>query len=282
MRHGQAGCVQVSIVEFDSNGKLAFNFSGRELLQSETDGSSFPNGGLRDTHRAAGYLVIDPTSPIFLRNDTVFIPACFVSYFGQSLDEKTPLHRSCQALTNEGTRLLGLLGYNVRSLQTKIGLEQELFLVPREAYQKRLDLKMVGRTLMGKAPARGQEMRDHYMSPPSESSRALNCMRDIQRECFMLGIPLKTRHREVAPNQYEFAPLYGTATTQIDQNLLVMQLIDECAAKHGLAALLQEKPFKGVNGSGKHNIGLSAPTMAPTFLTSSSSLKDPDLVKSSL
>eukprot|EP00600_Ochromonadales_sp_CCMP1393_P006390 CAMPEP_0174968086 /NCGR_PEP_ID=MMETSP0004_2-20121128/7934_1 /TAXON_ID=420556 /ORGANISM="Ochromonas sp., Strain CCMP1393" /LENGTH=678 /DNA_ID=CAMNT_0016217271 /DNA_START=128 /DNA_END=2164 /DNA_ORIENTATION=- len=253
VRHGQTGQVQMNMLEFDKGGKPCWDFKGRDLLKGETDGSSYYNGGLRATHTAGGYLSIDPTSPIFLRGDTIFIPACFVSYFGHALDEKTPLLRSGDALTREGTRLLGLLGYKVKSLDTMIGLEQELFLIHRDAYKKRPDLQLSGRTVMGKMAARGQEMSDHYMAPPSTTSPALACMQEIQREAFKMGIPLKTRHREVAPNQYEFAPLYGTVTTQIDQNLMVMQVVEEVAVKHGLAALFAEKPFSGINGSGKHN-----------------------------
>ena len=185
--------------------------------------------------------------------NTRFIPAAFIAYTGQALDEKTPLHRSCEALSREGSRLLSLMGVTATGLVAKIGLEQEIFLVPRDAYYTRPDLQFVGRTLLGKAPARGQEMSDHYMAPLTSSTAALQCMQAIQEECFKLGIPLKTRHREVAPNQYEFAPLYGDCRVQTDQNLLVMQIIEETAAKCGLAALLHEKPFAGVNGSGKHD-----------------------------
>jgi glutamine synthetase len=150
-------------------------------------------------------------------------------------------------------RLFGLLGYTVKSLTTNIGLEQELFLIDRKAYLKRPDLQLTGRTVMGKMSARGQEMCDHYMAPPSTTSPALAAMKEMQQQCFKMGIPLKTRHREVAPNQYEFAPMYGSVQTQIDQNLMVMQIIEEVAVTHGLAALMHEKPFSGINGSGKHN-----------------------------
>lgn len=238
---------------FDAKGQPVWDFKGKNLLKGETDGSSYPNGGLRATHRAGGYLAVDATSPIFLRGDTIFIPSCLVSYYGHALDEKTPLLRATDALSREGVRLLRLLGYNVNSLRPNIGLEQEFFFVPRDAYNRRPDLQLAGRTVMGKLPPRGQELSDHYMAPPSLSSPALACMQEIQEQCFKLGIPLRTRHREVAPNQYEFAPMYGDATTQIDQNLMVMQIIEEVAAQYGLAALLQEKPFQGVNGSGKHN-----------------------------
>lgn len=238
---------------FDAKGQAVWDFKGKNLLKGETDGSSYPNGGLRATHRAGGYLAVDATSPIFLRGDTIFIPSCLVSYYGHALDEKTPLLRATDALSREGVRLLRLLGYNVNSLRPNIGLEQEFFFVPRDSYNRRPDLQLAGRTVMGKLPPRGQELSDHYMAPPSLSSPALACMQEIQEQCFKLGIPLRTRHREVAPNQYEFAPMYGDATTQIDQNLMVMQIIEEVATQYGLAALLQEKPFQGVNGSGKHN-----------------------------
>lgn len=253
VRHGQTGQVQLRMIEFDRNGKPAWDFKGKHLLFGETDGSSYPNGGLRATHTAGGYLAIDPTSPIFLRGDTIFIPACFVSYRGHALDEKTPLLRANEAMSKEGVRLLGLLGYKVKSLSTMIGLEQELFFIQREPYLKRMDLQLAGRTVMGKNAPRGQEMCDHYMAPPSFSSPALKTMIELQEECFKMGIPLKTRHREVAPNQYEFAPEFGTVTTQVDQNLVVMQMAEEVAIKNGLTCLLQEKPFSGVNGSGKHN-----------------------------
>jgi glutamine synthetase len=254
VRHGQTGQVQNFMLEFDANNEVVQDFKGKTLTKGETDGSSYPNGGLRGTHQAGGYLAIDTSSPIFLRGDTIFIPSVFVSYYGAALDEKTPLLRANNALNKEGSRLLEKLGLDVSSgLRTNIGLEQEIFLVPRDAYYKRPDLQMSGRTIIGKNAPRGQEMCDHYMAPLSTSTPALACMQEIQDECWRMGIPLKTRHREVAPNQYEFAPLYGTNTTQIDQNLWVMQIIEEVAPKHGLAALLQEKPFNDINGSGKHN-----------------------------
>ena len=236
---------------FGDDGKAHFGFKGKELLKGETDGSSYPSGGMRATHTAGGYTVLDPTSPVFLRGDTVYIPTVFVSFYGQALDEKTPLLRSMTALSKEGARLCKNLGYNIGGVQPNIGLEQEYFLVPRSAFYKRLDLQLTGRTIMGKLAPRGQEMCDHYMGPPNQI--AFECIKEIQHECFMLGIPLRTRHREVAPNQYECAPLFGIATTQIDQNIMVMQIMEEVAARHGLACLNQEKPFAGINGSGKHN-----------------------------
>lgn len=253
VRHGQSACVQNMMVEFGKDGRPQWDFKGKMLKQGETDGSSYPNGGLRATHRAGGYLAVDPTSPIFIREDTVYIPATFATFNGEALDEKTPLLRACDALSREGVRLLNLLGHKTDKLVMNIGLEQEFFLVPREAYLKRPDLQLSGRTVTGAFPARGQEMSDHYMAPPSLASKPIAAMKEIQKQCFKMGIPLRTRHREVAPNQYEFAPLFGVVNTQIDQNLMVMQIIEEVAAKYGLAALFQEKPFQGVNGSGKHN-----------------------------
>jgi glutamine synthetase len=253
VRHGNSAQVQMRMFKFKRNGELEWDFSANDLLFGETDGSSYPSGGLRATHTAGGYLVIDPTSPIFLRGDTIFIPSCFVSYNGHCLDEKTPLLRSNDAMSREGTRLLKLLGYNVQSLQSNIGLEQEFFFVPRAAFLKRPDLQLAGRTVLGKVAPRGQEMCDHYMAPPNATSPPLGAMREIQRQAYLMGIPLITRHREVAPGQYEFAPYFGFVTTQIDQNLMLMQIMEEVAVTYGLACLIHEKPFQGVNGSGKHN-----------------------------
>ena len=244
-------------MKFDSTtNEPIFDFKGKDLIKGETDGSSYPNGGLRGTHCAGGYVAIDTSSPVFLRGDTIFVPSAFVSYYGNALDEKTPLLRANAALQKNGSRLLKHLGLDVPEkggLVANIGLEQEIFLVPRDQYYRRPDLQFTGRTVIGKNAPRGQEMCDHYMAPLSSATSALACMQEIQEECWKLGIPLKTRHREVAPNQFEFAPLFGSNTTQIDQNLMVMQIIEEVAPRHGLAALLQEKPFNDVNGSGKHN-----------------------------
>lgn len=254
VRHGQTGQVQNKMLAFNADNQIEFDFKGKDLIKGETDGSSYPNGGLRGTHCAGGYLCIDTSSPIFLRGDTMFIPSAFVSYYGAALDEKTPLLRANAALNKQGCRLLKHLGLDVSDgVRANIGLEQEIFLIPREAYYKRPDIQLTGRTIMGKDAPRGQEMCDHYMAPLSSATPALACMQEIQDECYKLGIPLKTRHREVAPNQFEFAPLFGLNTTQIDQNLMVMQIIEEVAPRHGLSALLQEKPFNDVNGSGKHN-----------------------------
>ncbi len=244
-------------MEFDrESNEVKFDFKGKHLIKGETDGSSYPNGGLRGTHCAGGYLAVDTSSPIFLRGDTIFVPSAFVSYYGNALDEKTPLLRANAALNKQGTRLLKHLGLDASEhggLVANIGLEQEIFLIPRDQYYRRPDLQMTGRTVIGKNAPRGQEMCDHYMAPLSSATPALACMQEIQEECWKMGIPLKTRHREVAPNQFEFAPLFGVNTTQIDQNLMVMQIIEEVAPRHGLTALLQEKPFNDINGSGKHN-----------------------------
>jgi glutamine synthetase len=252
-RHGQSAQVQTSFFEFDSNMVPVWKLRGKDLLHGETDGSSFPNGGMRATHTAGAYLTIDPKSPIFLRGDAIFIPACFIAYTGQALDEKTPLHRATSAMSNECKKLFGLMGFDIDGAVCNIGLEQELFFVPREKFYERQDLQFTGRTIMGKMPARGQEGCDHYMGPINIEMPAMACMKEIQVECYKLGIPLRTRHREVAPGQYEFAPMFGSVWSQTDQNLMVMQIIEEVSAKHGLAALFQEKPFDGINGSGKHN-----------------------------
>lgn len=255
VRHGQSGQVYNMMLEFErGTNELQFDFKGKDLVRGETDGSSYPNGGLRATHTAGGYLTIDTSSPIFLRGDVIYIPATLVSYYGKALDEKTPLLRANDALSMHGTRLLKHLGLeSTKGCIANIGLEQEIFLVPRDQYYRRPDLQFCGRTVMGKSAPRDQEMCDHYMAPLSTATPALECMKEIQDECWKMGIPLKTRHREVAPNQFEFAPCFGINTIQIDQNLMVMQIIEEIAAKHKLTALLQEKPFDGINGSGKHN-----------------------------
>jgi len=251
VRRGQTGQVHNAMFNFGEDNVLKWVFDGGSLLKGETDGSSYLNGGLRATHTAGGYTALDPSSPMFVRNDVLYVPTIFVSFYGKALDEKTPLLRSMEAVSTAGVKLLDKLGYRCKTVLPMIGLEQEFFLVPREAYFKRVDLQLSGRTIMGAFPARGQELSDHYMGPLNPA--ALACMKELQHECFKMGIPLNTRHREVAPNQYECAPYFGVASAQIDENLMVMELMEEIAAKHGLAALLHEKPFKGINGSGKHN-----------------------------
>jgi len=252
-RHGQSGCVQLAMFEVGNDRKCFWQLRGKDLLRGETDGSSYPSGNLRATHMAGAYLTIDPLSAMFLSDDCIMIPACMVSYAGEALDEKTPLHRAEQALSREGVRLFKLLGHSIGGLYTNIGLEQELFFVPDDAYKKRPDLVMTGRTLLGRRPAVTQKGDTHYMAPLNRRRSVYACMKEIQAEAFKLGIPLKTRHREVAPNQYEFAPLFGRVVEQVDNNLMVMQICEEVAPRHGLRALLAEKPFAGVNGSGKHN-----------------------------
>jgi len=234
-----------------TKGNIELKYDGETLVKGETDGSSYPNGGLRATHTAGGYTIIDPTSPIFMRGDTIHIPCVFVAWTGHALDEKTPLLRAEQAMSKEGTRLLKNIGYNVKGIQSNIGLEQEFFLIPRDSFARRLDLQMTGRTVMGKNAPRGQEMCDHYFAPLNPNAQ--DCIKNIQEEAFRLGISLKTRHREVAPNQYEMAPYFGRVTQQVDQNLVIMQLCEEIAARYNLACLFQEKPFADINGSGKHN-----------------------------
>lgn len=267
VRHGLTGQVQNMMFKFNSDYEVVQDFKGKTLIKGETDGSSFPNGGLRGTHCAGGYLALDTSSPILCRGDTIFIPSAFVSYYGAALDEKTPLLRSNAALDKHGARLFTLLGGDASSgIQANIGLEQEMFLIPRDQYYRRPDLQLTGRTIMGKNAPRGQEMCDHYMAPLSSATSALAAMQEMQDECWRMGMPLKTRHREVAPNQFEFAPLFGSNTTQIDQNVFIMQIIEEVAAKHGLAALLQEKPFNDVNGSGKHNNWSIATSSGINFL----------------
>ena len=185
MRLGQTGQVHNAMFNFKMDGTLGYTFDGEKLLNGETDGSSYLNGGMRATHTAGGYTALDPSCPMFIRGDTVFVPTVFVSWLGQALDEKTPLLRSMVSISKEGTRLLKLLGYSVSGVQPNIGLEQEFFLIPREAYYKRPDLQLAGRTVMGRSPARGQELSDHYMAPLNQV--ALKCMQEIQHECFLMG-----------------------------------------------------------------------------------------------
>ena len=200
VRRGQTGQVHNAMFNFGANNKLDFVFSGSELLKGETDGSSYMNGGLRATHTAGGYTALDPSSPMFIRGDTLYIPTIFISFHGKALDEKTPLLRSMDAVSKAGCRLLSTLGYECGSVAPMIGLEQEFFLVPQSAYHGRPDLQLAGRTVMGAHAARGQELSDHYMAPLNPI--ALACMKEMQHEAFKMGIPLNTRHREVAPNLY--------------------------------------------------------------------------------
>ena len=231
-------------------------FSGKELVRSEADASSFPSGGLRATFEARGYTVWDCTSPAFLRREgetvTLCIPTAFCSYTGEALDKKTPLLRSMEAINREGLRILHLFGNEKsRFVRPSVGAEQEYFLIDREKYLKRKDIVYTGRTLFGSMPAKGQELDDHYYGIIRK--RIAEFMRDLDEELWSLGVPVKTEHNEVAPSQHELAVVYEEANISLDHNQLVMESLKKVASRHGLECLLHEKPFAGVNGSGKHN-----------------------------
>ena len=237
-------------------GKVMLEFSGKELVRSEADASSFPSGGLRATFEARGYTVWDCTSPAFLRREgetvTLCIPTAFCSYTGEALDKKTPLLRSMEAINREALRILRLFGNkNSRFVKPCVGAEQEYFLIDREKYLKRKDLVYTGRTLFGSMPAKGQELDDHYYGIIRK--RIAEFMRDLDEELWSLGVPVKTEHNEVAPSQHELAVVYEEANISLDHNQLVMESLKKVASRHGLECLLHEKPFSGVNGSGKHN-----------------------------
>jgi glutamine synthetase len=234
------------------NGKVVTAFSSSALVQGEPDASSFPSGGLRNTFEARGYTTWDPTSPAFVKDGTLYIPTAFCSYTGEALDTKTPLLRSMQALTPQARRILGVLGYDDScAIIPTVGAEQEYFLIDREQYEKRLDLKLCGRTLQGAKPPKGQELDDHYCG--RIRLRVSAFMQELDEELWKYGISAKTKHNEVAPAQHELAPLYEVANIACDHNLLMMEIMRVIAKRHGLACLLHEKPFEGVNGSGKHN-----------------------------
>ncbi|MDR1734058.1 MAG: glutamine synthetase III [Oscillospiraceae bacterium] len=234
------------------DGKIIMQFTGKELIQGEPDASSFPSGGLRATFEARGYTAWDPTSPAFVKDDTLYIPTAFCSYGGEVLDKKTPLLRSMQALSDQALRVLKLFGNTEAStVATTVGPEQEYFLVDQELYNQRPDLILTGRTLIGAKPPKGQELEDHYFGVIKSRIKAF--MADLDEELWKLGILSKTEHNEVAPAQHEIAPIFSTTNVATDQNQLTMELIKKVALDHGLAALLHEKPFAGVNGSGKHN-----------------------------
>ena len=233
-------------------GEAIMVFSGKELVKGEPDASSFPSGGLRATFEARGYTAWDPTSYAFLKGHTLCIPTAFCSYSGEALDKKTPLLRSMEAVSREATRLLHILGKtDVKRVLTTVGAEQEYFLVDKEAWSKRKDLVFCRRTLFGAAAPKGQEMDDHYFG--SIKPRVEAFMEELNEELWKLGIPAKTEHNEVAPAQHELAPVFETVNVAIDHNQLVMELMKKTADRHGLACLLHEKPFEGINGSGKHN-----------------------------
>ena len=234
------------------NGKAVMEFSSSALIQGEPDASSFPSGGLRNVFEARGYTTWDPTSPAFVRDGTLFIPTAFCSYTGEALDTKTPLLRSTQALVPQARRILKVLGYDSRcAVIPAVGAEQEYFLIDRELYEKRLDLKLCGRTLQGAKPPKGQELDDHYCG--RIRLRVADFMRAVDRELWKFGITSKTKHNESAPAQHELAPIYEAANIACDHNLLTMEVLRVTAKRHGLACLLHEKPFEGINGSGKHN-----------------------------
>ncbi len=234
------------------NGGVIMEFSGKELIQGEPDASSFPSGGLRATFEARGYTAWDPTSYAFIKENTLCIPTAFCSYGGEALDKKTPLLRSMEALNTQAMRILRLFGSkDVKRVVTSVGPEQEYFLVDREMYLKRKDLVYTGRTLFGAMPPKGQELDDHYFGAIKPRVQAF--MEDLNEELWKLGILAKTEHNEVAPAQHELAPIYTTTNVATDHNQLTMEIMKKVARKHGLACLLHEKPFAGVNGSGKHN-----------------------------
>lgn len=233
------------------DGTAIMEFSGKELVRGEPDASSFPSGGLRATCEARGYTAWDPTSYAFVKDDVLCIPTAFVSYTGEALDKKTPLLRSMNALSGQAIRILKLFGKDVDYVSTTVGPEQEYFLIKKEDYEARQDLILTGRTLFGAPSAKGQELEEHYFGVIRPEVSAF--MKDLDEELWKLGVPAKTKHNEVAPCQHELAPIYDTTNVAIDHNLLTMELMKKIAPKYGLVCLQHEKPFEGVNGSGKHN-----------------------------
>ncbi|MCI8532820.1 MAG: glutamine synthetase type III [Lachnospiraceae bacterium] len=241
-----------SFISPSGDGEVIMDFSGKELVKGEPDASSFPSGGLRATFEARGYTAWDPTSPAFIKDGTLYIPTAFCSYSGEALDKKTPLLRSMEALSSEAVKMLKLLGNKtVTRVSTTIGPEQEYFLVDKELYRQRKDLIFCGRTLFGASAPKGQEMEDHYFGALKPKVSAY--MHDLDVELWKLGIPAKTKHNEVAPAQHELAPVFDTANVAVDHNQLTMEIMKKVAEKHNLVCLLHEKPFEGINGSGKHN-----------------------------
>ena len=240
-----------SFISPSPDGGVIMEFKGKELIKGEPDASSFPSGGLRATFEARGYTAWDPTSYAFIKDHTLCIPTAFCSYSGDALDKKTPLLRSMQALNKQAKRILKLFGTDVKNVRTSVGPEQEYFLIDREMFEKRPDLVYTGRTLFGAMPPKGQEMDDHYFGVIKP--RVIDFMDDLNRELWKLGILAKTEHNEVAPAQHELAPIFSTTNVATDNNQLTMEIMQKVARKHGLVCLLHEKPFAGVNGSGKHN-----------------------------
>ncbi len=241
-----------SFISPSGDGEVIMDFSGKELVKGEPDASSFPSGGLRATFEARGYTAWDPTSPAFIKDGTLYIPTAFCSYSGEALDKKTPLLRSMEALSDEAVKMLKLLGNKtVTRVSTTIGPEQEYFLVDKDLYRQRKDLVFCGRTLFGASAPKGQEMEDHYFG--TLKPKVSEYMHDLDVELWKLGIPAKTKHNEVAPAQHELAPVFDTANVAVDHNQLTMEIMKKVAEKHNLVCLLHEKPFEGINGSGKHN-----------------------------
>ncbi|MDY3070670.1 MAG: glutamine synthetase III, partial [Eubacteriales bacterium] len=241
-----------SFISPDGSGHVIMEFSGKELIRGEPDASSFPSGGLRATFEARGYTAWDPTSYAFIKDQTLYIPTAFCAYGGQALDKKTPLLRSMEALERQALRILRLFGAEgVHRVTSTVGPEQEYFLVDREVFHRRPDLQYCGRTLFGARPPKGQEMDDHYYGaiPP----RVAAYMKELDCELWKLGVLAKTKHNEAAPAQHELAPIFTSANLAADHNQLTMELMRTLADRHGMACLLHEKPFAGVNGSGKHN-----------------------------
>lgn len=233
-------------------GKVIMEFSGKELVCGEPDASSFPSGGLRATFEARGYTAWDPTSFAFVKDGSLFIPTCFFSYTGEALDKKTPLLRSIDEVSREAIRILRLFGDTTsHRVVTCVGPEQEYFLIPKDLYAQREDLRLTGRTLFGAPSPKGQELDDHYFG--TIRTRVSSFMKDLDEQLWRLGVLSKTKHNEAAPAQHELAPIYADANSACDSNQLIMEIMKKCAAKHNLVCLLHEKPFKGVNGSGKHN-----------------------------
>ena len=240
-----------AFVEHDGKGGMIEEFSGKQLVQQETDASSFPNGGIRSTFEARGYSAWDHASPVFVIGDTLMIPTVFISYTGESLDYKAPLKKAIHAVSKAATDVCHYFDPEVKKVIVNLGWEQEYFLVDEGLYATRPDLLMTGRTLLGHDSAKNQQMDDHYFG--SIPSRVAAFMSDLEIQALELGIPCKTRHNEVAPNQFELAPIYEECNLAIDHNMLIMSLMKEVARKHGFRCLLHEKPFAGINGSGKHN-----------------------------
>ncbi|MCF0198828.1 MAG: glutamine synthetase III [Bacteroidaceae bacterium] len=240
-----------AFVEHDGCGGMVEQFSGKQLVQQEPDASSFPSGGIRSTFEARGYSAWDPASPVFVLGDTLMIPTVFISYTGEALDYKAPLKKSLAAVNKAATKVARFFYPDVQSVQTNLGWEQEYFLVDEDLYAARPDLLMTGRTLMGHDSARNQQMDDHYFGAIPQ--RVAMFMKDLEMQALELGIPCKTRHNEVAPNQFEIAPIFEECNLAVDHNMLLMELMRDIARKHGFRCLLHEKPFAGINGSGKHN-----------------------------